>query len=354
MNTAADNRTIKEYISVLSVISAIAVVYLHANGCFWSFSTEPYWISANIIESLLYFGVPVFFMIPGATLLNFYERYGLKTFFVNRIKKTLIPYIAWSIIGFILFIIFVDKGSFSDITLSYFMKALIGGQLVQTYWFFPVLFCVYLCLPLFAAVSEDKRKSVFSYLAIISLLLNIVIPFVLRILGSTYSLPYSVSVGSGYLLYVLLGYLLDKYELRLSGRIIIYILSVAGLLTHLIGTYVLSVNANEIVKLFKEYNNLPCVCYSVGVFVFVKACVDRFTRAGQKNAFFKSIDFLKQYTLEIYLLHWFVLKLIIKVFSVNTTALTYRLLAPLPVIVISIAVTYLLRKIPGIRMIVPS
>ncbi len=27
-----------EYISLASVLSAIAVVYLHANGCFWTFS----------------------------------------------------------------------------------------------------------------------------------------------------------------------------------------------------------------------------------------------------------------------------------------------------------------------------
>jgi hypothetical protein len=28
------------YITVLSVISAISVIILHTNGCFWTFSTE--------------------------------------------------------------------------------------------------------------------------------------------------------------------------------------------------------------------------------------------------------------------------------------------------------------------------
>ena len=90
-----------EYISLASVLSAIAVVYLHANGCFWNFSRERYWVTANILECLFYFAVPVFFMIPGATLLNFFERYDLKNYLLKRIHKTLIPYVAWSIIGII-------------------------------------------------------------------------------------------------------------------------------------------------------------------------------------------------------------------------------------------------------------
>lgn len=61
----------KEYLTILSVISAIAVVMLHTNGCFWRFSYERYWFTANIIESVMYFAVPVFFMISGATLLDY-------------------------------------------------------------------------------------------------------------------------------------------------------------------------------------------------------------------------------------------------------------------------------------------
>ena len=57
------NKNRIEYISLASVLSAIAVVYLHANGCFWDFSTSRYWITANMIESIFYFAVPIFFMI---------------------------------------------------------------------------------------------------------------------------------------------------------------------------------------------------------------------------------------------------------------------------------------------------
>lgn len=63
----------KNYITFLSIVSAIAVVILHTNGCFWIFSNNRYWYTANIIECIFYFAVPVFFMITGITLMNYRE-----------------------------------------------------------------------------------------------------------------------------------------------------------------------------------------------------------------------------------------------------------------------------------------
>lgn len=49
-----------EYIDLANVIATFAVVFLHANSCFWDFSKERYWLTANVIESLFIFAVPVF------------------------------------------------------------------------------------------------------------------------------------------------------------------------------------------------------------------------------------------------------------------------------------------------------
>jgi len=75
------------YIVFISVISAVSVLILHTNGCFWSFSsTARYWRTANIIECIFYFAVPLFFMIIGVTLFDFYERYTLKEYFIKRLR----------------------------------------------------------------------------------------------------------------------------------------------------------------------------------------------------------------------------------------------------------------------------
>ena len=88
-----------DYISLCKIVSSFSVVILHTNSVFWTFNKnnyKNYWISANYIESIFYFAVPIFILCIGATLLDFNERYGLKKYYKKRIKKVVIPLISWS------------------------------------------------------------------------------------------------------------------------------------------------------------------------------------------------------------------------------------------------------------------
>lgn len=153
----------KSYITNLKAISAIAVVFLHANGCFWFFSYKPYWKSANIIESLFYFAVPVFYMISGATLIDYRDRYSTKKFFAKRIKKTFLPYLFWSF-ALYLFIIFAKYRSFSSVTIRKLFDIGLNGTSLD---FFIPLFGIYLSMPIITAISKELREKVFVYAAII-------------------------------------------------------------------------------------------------------------------------------------------------------------------------------------------
>ena len=116
-----------ESIMLMNVISMLAVVYLHANDCFWTFSTDRYWKSANIIEAGLYFAVPCFFMITGANLLDYRQRYDTKTFLIKRAKKTVLPYIFWSFIG-IGFNICMHNLQWNNVTIKYVITGLVNGN----------------------------------------------------------------------------------------------------------------------------------------------------------------------------------------------------------------------------------
>ena len=146
-----------ESIMLMNVISMLAVVYLHSNNCFWTFSTDRCWKSANIIEAGLYFAVPCFFMITGANLLDYRQRYDTKTFLIKRAKKTVFPYIFWSFIG-IGFNICMHNLQWNNVTIKYVIAGLVnGGSIVTTYWFFMPLYAAYLAIPLFSA-GEGKTK----------------------------------------------------------------------------------------------------------------------------------------------------------------------------------------------------
>lgn len=43
-----------EYIDLANVIATFAVVFLHANSCFWDFSKERYWITADVMKVFLF------------------------------------------------------------------------------------------------------------------------------------------------------------------------------------------------------------------------------------------------------------------------------------------------------------
>jgi surface polysaccharide O-acyltransferase-like enzyme len=116
-----------EFINFANVCSAIAVVFLHANDCFWTFSsTARYWKTANIIECVFFFAVPVFFMISGATLIDYNKRYDLNTYFKKRINKTFIPYIIWSLLGLLFQIIILKSIKPSQVNFKMILTVLIG------------------------------------------------------------------------------------------------------------------------------------------------------------------------------------------------------------------------------------
>ncbi len=65
------------------------------------------------------------------------------------------------------------------------------------------------------------------------------------------------------------------------------------------------------------------------------------------------VNFLKQYTFAIYLLHWFVMKTLLVLHPFNTRHLLYQLGMPLIIIPICIVITFILRKVPVVKQIVP-
>ncbi len=339
-----------DYISLASVISAIAVVYLHTNDCFWNFSTANYWFEANIIESVFYFAVPIFFMISGAMLIDFSKKYSLKEYFSKRINKTVIPYIIWSLIGLILQVYVFEKIGVGSFNLHYIANGLLNGNLVHVYWFFIPLFCIYLSIPLFSFVDDSKKKEIFVYLTTLAFILNVFIPFLISVFGLNITFGLNIAVASGYLFFTLTGYLLHKYPLEDKCKYILYALAICGLLMHIIGTYCLSVDAGKIVYTFKGYYNLPCLLYSLGIFVFAKYDLVKIMKFDPVN---KVINFLNSYTFGIYLIHIFVLWGIIKLFNADIYSLSFRLIAPVVIIILSIVIIYVLRKIPYVRYIVP-
>lgn len=234
------------------------------------------------------------------------------------------------------------------------IDGILDTSIITIYWFFPALFSVYLCIPLISAVSKEKRKEVFSMFAVVGFIINLLIPFIINIFEINVSWDISVYVISGYLIYAIVGYLVSHYEMSKSMTKLIYVFSILGLLMHIVGTYLFSVIAGEIDTTYKGYLNVPCILYSVGVFLFVKNNGNKIMNGKME----KIITFIGKYTLGIYLIHQYVMDFVrIHIFNemlgISYLSIIYRLGSPLIIIIISIMAIYIMRKIPVLKYIVP-
>lgn len=209
---------------------------------------------------------------------------------------------------------------------------------------------------MFASLKQAEKKKVMIYLAVLGIVINYLIPFILSIieyfLNRTIKWPIQLSVATGNLIYPIIGYILHTAKIDKKRRLIIYFFALCGFITHLAGTYFLSVENGEIIRLFKGYTKLPALLYSCGVFVLFKQLSER--KILQKCK--KIILFLSKYTFALYLTHIFVLFIVedlLVMFNIPATSIIFLPVAFILIVPICILITHSIRLVPGGNKILP-
>ena len=343
--TARRSRQDEEYISLLQVISSYGVVRLHVNRTFWHFTRDWTWISANLIECIWNFPVPVFFMITGALLLDFQDKYNLTMYFQKRIKKTYLPFIIWSAISLIINReqVAVDRTSVLTI-LSSLVTLLHTHPFHKSYWYFHSLFSVYLAIPIYSGISEPNRLSICTYSIAVSFIVNLLYPA----LSSWFNVPkigLKFPAVSDHLIYVLIGYYLHHTKISRKTRMLIYLMGIIGLVVHVRGTRLLSFKDNKINRTFKGSLQLPCFFYSLSIYVLVQQCPNAILlKLRQPIHFFSSVHF------GVYLAHMHV----VNYWPHREESLGFRTLGATCIYLVTVCVVHLLHSIPFIAIIVPG
>ena len=340
----------KPYITVLSVVACLAVVLIHTDCYnFWNFDDSNTWVVANIVESLCYFAVPVFFMITGANLIDYPQRYDNKTYATKRLLRTVVPLAIWLVIALLVNWL-LDPHYYDDYTLSQLINFIFNpprGGMTMAYWFFFYLFAIYLAIPLFAAVPDDKKQKVFGYLIVAGLALNFALPLLCNLIEVDYNSAIALPACGGYLVYPLIGYYLDHYTLNRKGKITIYVLGVVGLLTLIVGTHVLSFNAGYIDDVLRDYHNVPAALYGTAVFL----AFQDLGRTKFGNFLFRCVKPLGECTLGVFLLHALIINLVYLYTPFLTISIFGQLLIGVLIFVCCLAVVKLVLQIPYVRII---
>jgi len=340
------------YLSLANVISIIAVVIIHVNSLFfWNFEGAENWWISNLIETAMRFAVPVFFMSSGANLIEYSERYSTKEFFKKRCVKIGIPFLAWSCLGG--FVYTVLTGQVELVLSINGLKAAIlqytGTGVYLMYWFLIIISGAYLYIPILTYLKKEYKEKMITYLIVIIFLIKYVAPFLCRVSQVSYESSSLISDRiMSYFIFILLGYILHKKELTFKWRVVTYALGMIGFVLQAYGTYFFSEEAGFTVEFFGGYNNLPCLLWAVGVFVFIKQCSTRI----KSECAIKWIEGLSGYTFSIYLIHFF----FVDYFSAyirEVDAVIMQMIIALIILVLSICVIWVIRRIPGGKKILP-
>lgn len=344
----------KQYLSILKVISSFAVVMIHVNSCysFWNFSKSFTWISANVLQGVFSFAVLVFFMITGATLIDYRERYSTTEYFKKRTKKTLIPYVFWTIM-FVLLAFGLGGIDKSTISLKWIITGFLSGNILFAYWFFIPLFVIYLIIPIISLIPKENRQKIFLYIIVIGLLFSTVLPLVFDLVG----LKGSINIGYstlGYLVFIFIGYYIDNYQISKRFRILSYVLGIVGLTWQILATHILSFRDGQLNRLFLEYLCIPNVLVSISIFIFFKHLNTE--KIGDKLS--KVINWFADTSFGVYLLHMFIVEILSKlnsmiVYSVDFSSLTFRIVGGILIYLITCLLVKLIKKVPILNKTIP-
>lgn len=336
----------KNYISILNVLACIGVVILHRFET--GYTSDANFVFEVLIRAIAYCAVPVFFMITGATLIDYRERYDTKTFFKKRLLKVIIPLIIWSIIYFIINF-FKGKFSINDLSFKFVFEYFFLVKTNPIFWFFVVIIGIYLAIPVISLIPQETRRKAFLYIIIITFVFNQFLPDLLYHLNLNYNYDLKFPLTySGWISFIFIGYYIDKYEIVKKHRVIIYVLGIIGFLTMVVPTIFISYHKNESCSWFDEYYDAPCVLYSASVFLFFKSKINNNQIVTKIMPFF---NFVAPTTLGIYVLHIAIRDFLRYFYTYSYFGM--NLVLTLSILTICFIVVKIVQKIPGLRHIFP-
>lgn len=335
------------YFDVLNVIACISVLFLHCNMMVHSWNPGRNWIVALAIETLFFFAVPIFFMLTGATLMRYRERYDTSTFFRKRMIRIVIPFLMWELIASLKANCSIRNGcELSALNPLRFVEGILNNTIESTYWFFFPLFAIYLAIPIISLLKDQQKTLI--YAATVAFILQYCMPVIMRAIGDSWNMDLMMPALGGFLFYPVLGYLLSTLYIPKKYRIILYLSAILTLAVKFGYTWYFSSLVQSVDRTFFDYRTFTAALPAAALFVWFKnadlGCLDKYQ---------KSLIKISSCSFGIYLMHNLVLFGVLSVLAIEPTSILLRTVGPFILYVFCLCVVLVLKEIPIVRKIVP-
>lgn len=315
---------------LLRVMASLAVVFIHVSTAPVGSSTMaiPGGTLKNmeLIHILMQWSVPVFFMITGFCMMQ--KEICTYSYCFSKVMKYIGTLFTVGLFYALLEGVFIEKTISLKIFVNSF-KCVISGYTWEHMWFVYSIIGIYLVIPVIHCFMKQGNKNIIS-LTIILLFFSIIIPAISKYIAIGFELPFD-----GYLVYVCFGGMIAKCKVDRKWKSISFI-AIAISIAYLF------VNVGKEFFVFKH----PIVCMmAMGIFLLI-------SQADIKSN--KMILAIAKCSWGIYLIHPFFMNIALKVMKINLlSGMIYikLFLFAMVLFVISLIVTYILRKMPVIKTI---
>ncbi|OQW42740.1 MAG: hypothetical protein A4S08_11215 [Proteobacteria bacterium SG_bin4] len=328
------------------IVAMFAVVFLHSAGLVVLYSpigTENWWLG-NIYDSFARWCVPVFVMISGALLLDTTKMEDLKSFYIKRLSKIMIPIMFWTVF-FLLWVVLKKSLKGEIIEAGDITNRLLSGAPYFHLWFLYMIFFLYLFTPFFRKIISNSSRFEILVLILFTFIISALNAFIAKFELSQSSL--FINWFLTYIPYFFLGYFIRTGQIHFKKPILWIVFSLSVFSTAM-GCYFVTKNQGLDAGLyFYHYLSITVIPMSIAIFCLLKSWTKPIYNVQLTNK-------ISSLTLGIYLIHPIFLEIIQ---YTGYGPLSYNSLISIPiasvvVFCLSLGMVWVINAIPYMRRII--
>lgn len=327
------------WMDFLNICACLGVLLLHvSNHPLISFNgdIDISFLWGALTHSFVLWPVPIFIMLSGSNLISYR---GYKYFYKRRLQRTVIPFIAWSIIYFILY--------HPKLECYEYVSTFINGHFNFHMWFFVPLFALYLGVPFLSNMVQNLPQNLVCLFFFITLIFISILPYIFSLAGIKYFEYCIFPLADSYYCYAIIGYFIVYRKFLDTYRKKIYCIAfISCIISFIVITYGIPCGLDRILLL--DYTSPFCMITSIAIFLYFKntnwnIIVDKLKINPER------IKEISSCSLGIYLIHG-----AIRTYSdVHHLIITNPYIGALLLYIVSLCIIFIMKKILIVKYIVP-
>lgn len=337
------------YIDWLRVVATFMVVTIHVSAEIIgvNYNDSPTnWLAANFYESISRASVPLFVMISGALLLDDHREMSYKNFLSKRISKIFIPLVCWS---FIYYSYQVMANWFPSFSIKQLISMFLTDSISPHFWFMYMILGIYLTAPIVKIFTRHAKRRDIEYFLMLWFYVSFIVKMMKDYLG--YSFNIELFSVTNYVGFFVLGYYLSHFEFKKIGGKLAIFSTVIGMAITFFLTYFPTKNAGGVFQDFwYNYHTFGVLLSAIGMFLLFKRYVSQIKLDVISNT-------ISRLSFGIYLVHLLVMYIFANSIIGKIQSLFHPIISiPLTVlfvVTISGFITFVIRKIPLFRKMIP-